>query len=250
MKRILDAKTTNKSYSNKVKLLYHGAEPAISIKGINKRDARTRFPSLPQEDTSRIALVFGFMTVAKGWDIIEKTRVPDNWTIVINSSVNHTTGEKIRFDNLINVDGNSRIMNLSHDYLSEGELSALFIASDAVLLPYKLTSGSGVMFDALGHGIPFIASDLPFFKEFASKGLGITTKRMPNAFADALLELDKNYDKYQKAIEGFKKYLQWCIVTMNHIELYNSITSTTKMVTSNKPTITITESIDPRSAAL
>ena len=81
---------------------------------------------------------------------------------------------------------NHRIINLSQDYLSEEDLSALFYASDAVLLPYKLTSGSGVMFDALGHGIPFIASDLPFFKEFASKGLGITTKRTPNAFADAL----------------------------------------------------------------
>jgi hypothetical protein len=135
MKTILESKTTNKRFSNKVKLLYHGTEPAISIKGINKRDARTRFPSLPQEDTSRIALAFGFMTVAKGWDIIEKMRVPDNWTIVINSSVNHTTGEKIRLDNLTNVNGNSRIMNLSHDYLSEEELSALFIAADAVSPP-------------------------------------------------------------------------------------------------------------------
>jgi glycosyltransferase involved in cell wall biosynthesis len=250
MKTILNARTTNKSYSNKVKLLYHGAEPAISIKEIHKRDARTRFPSLPQEDTSRIALAFGFMTVAKGWDIIEKMKVPNSWTIVINSSINHTTGEKIRLDNLTNVNGNSRIMNLSHDYLSEEDLSALFIASDAVLLPYKLTSGSGVMFDALGHGIPFIASDLPFFKEFASKGLGITTKRTPNAFADALLELDNNYDKYQKAIECFKKYLNWNIVAINHIELYNSISYSTRMLASYEPTITVTKSItDPTSGA-
>jgi glycosyltransferase involved in cell wall biosynthesis len=253
MKTIIGTKKSNKRLSSsKVKLLYHGAEPAASIEGISKKDARTRFPSLPQKDIDRIVLAFGFMTVAKGWDIIEKMKVPYNWTIVINSSVNHTTGERIQLGNLMSVkgaNGNHRIINLSQDYLSEEDLSVLLIASDAVLLPYKLTSGSGVMFDALGHGIPFIASNLPFFKEFASKGLGITAKRTPNAFADALSELDRNYDKYQKAIEGFKKYLEWNIVARNHIEIYNSITSSTRMPTSNEPTITVTESVaDPTSA--
>ena len=45
------------------------------------------------------------MTVAKGWDIIEKMKVPENWTIVINSSVNHTTGERIQLDNPKSVKG-------------------------------------------------------------------------------------------------------------------------------------------------
>ena len=251
MKAIIDTKRINKSQSSsKVKLLYHGAEPATSINGISKKDARTRFPSLPQSKKDRVALAFGFMTVGKGWDIIEKMRVPDNWTIVISSSVNHTTGERIRLDNLTSAQCAYRKINLSQEFLPEEDLSALFIASDAVLLPYKLTSGSGVMFDALGHGIPFIASDLPFFKEFASKGLGIATKRTPNSFVDALLELDNNYDKYQKAIEGFKNYLKWNIVARNHIELYNSITSSAKIPASNEPTITVTKRIaDPTSTA-
>jgi glycosyltransferase involved in cell wall biosynthesis len=250
MKTIIGTK--KRLSSNKVKLLYHGAKPAASIEGISKKDARTRFPSLPQKDIDRIALAFGFMSVAKGWDIIEKMKLPYNWTIVINSSVNHTMGERIQLGNLTSVkgaNGNHRIINLNQDYLSEEDLSALLIASDAVLLPYKLTSGSGVMFDALGHGIPFIASNLPFFKEFASKGLGITAKRTPNAFADALSELDRNYEKYQKVIEGFKKYLEWNIVARNHIEIYNSITSSARMLTSNEPTIRVTKSIaDPTSA--
>ena len=253
MKAIICRKRSNKRTSSKVKLLYHGAEPAATIEGISKKDARIRFALLPQEDTERIALAFGFMTVAKGWDIIEKMRIPDNWTIVINSSVNHTTSERIQLDNLMRAkgaNGNHKIINLSQEYLPEEDLSALFIASDAVLLPYKLTSGSGVMFDALGHGIPFIASDLPFFKEFASKDLGITTKRTPNAFADALSELASNYDKYKRAVDGFKKYLKWNLVARNHIELYNSITSSTRMLTSNGSIITIAKSVaDPTSAA-
>jgi glycosyltransferase involved in cell wall biosynthesis len=248
------SKSIKRFSSGKMKLLYHAAEPAAPIAGISKKDARTRFPSFSQSKIDRIALAFGFMTIAKGWDIIEKMKVPNNWTIVISSSVNHTTGETIRLDDLTskkNTNENHRIINLSQDYLSEEDLSVLFFASDTVLLPYTITSGSGVMFDALGHGIPFIASDLPFFKEFADKGLGITAKRTPNAFTDALLELDNNYNKYKNAVERFKENLKWATVARNHIELYNSIVSSTKVVATNKVTVPIANCLaDTTSAPL
>jgi glycosyltransferase involved in cell wall biosynthesis len=246
-KTIIDAKRSNKKYSSKVRVLYHGAEVAYTVKGISKESARARFNLLPQDKIHRIALAFGFMTVGKGWDILGKMRIPDNWTIVINSSVNHSTGERIRLDNITDTGNKSNansIVNLNHDYLSEEDLSTLFLASDTVLLPYKITSGSGVMFDALGHGIPFIASDLPFFKEFASKGLGITSKRTPHAFTQALLELDNNYDKYKHTVERFKENLKWVTVARNHIELYNSIVSSTKVVASSKVTVPIAKNLE------
>jgi len=52
------------------------------------------------------------------------------------------------------------------------------------------------MFDGSAHGLPFVASDLPFFKEFSSKGLGITVKRESASFATGLINLDKDYDVY------------------------------------------------------
>jgi glycosyltransferase involved in cell wall biosynthesis len=168
MKKIIGTRS-NENCGKKVRLIYHGVDPSMSTQGISKKEARSKFPSLPQMYNDKIALVFGFMTVAKGWDILEKMRVPEKCTIVVNSSINHSTGESIQLDNLEGANNADRIINLNQDYLSE-DLSALFYASDAVLLPYKGTSGSGVMFDALGHGIPFVASDLPFFNEFAVKG--------------------------------------------------------------------------------
>lgn len=69
-----------------------------------------------------------------------------------------------------------KIINLDMDFLNDTELSLLFHAADAVLLPYKVCCGSGVMFDALAHGLPFIASDLEFFREFGSMGLDIAKK--------------------------------------------------------------------------
>src|SRR3712207_8247217 len=49
---------------------------------------------------------------------------------------------------------------LGRGFLKEEELSMLLYASDVVMLPYKITSGSGVMFDSLAHRLPFVASDL------------------------------------------------------------------------------------------
>ena len=63
------------------------------------------------------------------------------------------------------------------------------------------------------------------------RGLGIVAKRTPEAFTGALLELDNNYEKYKKAINGFKENLKWNIVARYHIEFYHDIIRSTKMPT-------------------
>jgi glycosyltransferase involved in cell wall biosynthesis len=88
-------------------------------------------------------------------------------------------------------------------------------------LPYKITSGSGVMFDSLAHRLPFVASDLDFFKEFAEMGLGITAKRDPVSFAKAIHELGESYDKYSKSVDNFKGQLRWEVVSKQHIDIYS-----------------------------
>ena len=208
-------------------VVLHGAEPTSSV-SISQNEARKMF-NLPE--CGRIALALGFMTATKGWDIIEKMNIPEGWTIVVNSSKNHYNTEKFNPNFL-----KKNVVDLQKDFLTEEELSLLFSSADAVILPYTVSSGSGVMFDALGHGIPFVASDLPFFNEFAAKGLGVTAKRMPSAFTNAFLALDNNYNKYKQAVEGFKKNLRWSLIVRNHIELYHNIIRSTKTLTNNDAT--------------
>jgi glycosyltransferase involved in cell wall biosynthesis len=98
------------------------------------------------------------------------------------------------------------------------------VTADALILPYRLSSGSGVMFDGLGHGLPFVASDLPFFKEFSSKGLGIIVKRKPAAFAEALKTLDRNYNIYVREVKVRKK-LKWERIATQHVKLYKKVLS-------------------------
>lgn len=210
-------------------LIYHGAEPAISSVP-TKQIARTVF-SLPK--VGRIALAIGFRSAVKGWDILEKMQIPDGWTIVVNASKNKygLDDEKIvlKLEKKI---GN--FISLKKGYLTEEEFSLLLYAVDALVLPYKLSSSSGAMFDGLAHGLPFLASDLPFFKEFSKKGLGITVKREPACFASGLISLDKGYDEYVQEVNNFKEELKWNMIATQHIALYKRVLSFKKDLSRDK----------------
>ncbi|MDQ3851661.1 MAG: glycosyltransferase [Thermoproteota archaeon] len=209
-------------------VIYHGAEPAI-LPSVPKAKAREIF-SLPQD--KMIAVAIGFSTATKGWDILSKIDMPNGWMLILNSSKGHFSKEKSSVYNVqhgtrsssrssVTDYNNNKIIDLQRGFLKEEELSMLLYASDIVVLPYKITSGSGVMFDSLAHSLPFVASDLDFFKEFAEMGLGITAKRDPVSFAKAIRELGGSYDKYSKSVDNFKQQLRWEFVTKQHIDIYS-----------------------------
>jgi len=196
------------------RVVLHGAEPFLPTRK-GKEEAREVF-NLPKN--KRIALAMGFINSTKGWDILEKINVPSGWCIVINSSYNHySTKLPSR-----NVEKNG-IIDLHLDYLSEEDLSTLFASADAVVLPYKVCSGSGVMFDALAHGLPFVASNLEFFKEFSTKGLGIVVNRNSTAFAKGLEILDREYDFYKHEVENFRSNINWEKIAHEHSEIYSQV---------------------------
>ena len=233
-----DVEDNNNSNSNtddnKNIIIYHGAEPSLSPFPNIKEEARAKFGIYFDEKdnkikrrTKRIALAIGFKTSTKGWDILNEIDLPENWLIIINSSKNHFNTENYKPKKIINKNF-TRIIDLQRDFLSDTDLSLLFYASDVVLLPYKVSSGSGVMFDALAHGLPFIATDLEFFKEYARKGLGITVKRDPEEFKKALIDLENNYEYYCNSVNQFKSSLNWKNIANYHSNVYNSILVETK----------------------
>lgn len=205
-------------------VIYHGAEPSTEIfPQPTKKEARSKF-SLPQD--RRIALALGFMTATKGWNILEKMNVPDDWVIVVNSSKNDYNKENFNSPfngNSNNTNKKNSIIDLQKEFLDDKELTLLFYAADASILPYTVSSSSGVMFDGLGHGLPFVASDLPFFREFASNGLGVTVERRPDAFADGLRALAREYDSYTKRVNHFKEKLKWDEIAAQHALVYQRV---------------------------
>lgn len=216
------------SGSYKVNVIYHGAEPSL-LNQVSKEEARMKY-SLPYD--GKIALALGFSTHTKRWDILKEIKVPDKWTILVNRSRNHYSKENISTDPLYihrsqntgsSQNTGNRLFELNRGFLADDELSLLFYTSDAVIMPYSVASGSGVMFDALAHGLPFVASDLGFFKEFAKKGLGITVRRKAANFSKALKTLEEDYSYYKSKVEHFKSNLSWDSIARQHITLYMNV---------------------------
>ena len=79
------------------------------------------------------------------------------------------------------------------------------------------------MYDGIGHGKPFVASDLGFFKEFSSMNLGIVTKRNSQSFEQAFMEIDRNYPFFKSKVEEFRKELNWDNIAKQHISIYKGI---------------------------
>lgn len=211
--------------THKVSVIYHGAEPNLLIQP-SKESARSKY-SLPVD--RKIALALGFATHTKGWDILREMKIPDNWTILVNHSRNYYSREGDlaypldKAGDEQNNNSSKKLFDLNLGFIPDDALSLLFYASDTVIMPYSVASGSGVMFDALAHGLPFVASDLGFFKEFARKGLGITVRRNADDFSKALKFLEANYPSYKREVDRFKNDLVWDSVARQHIRLYMSV---------------------------
>lgn len=63
-------------------------------------------------------------------------------------------------------------LTLLLEELDDQRLADLFGVADAVLLPYRSVTGSGVLLHALTVGRGVVASDLPFFREVLTEGSG------------------------------------------------------------------------------
>ena len=207
-------------------VIYHGAEPAIefssgsSFMNDKKKEFRKTF-GLPMD--KMLLLAFGYAGSYKGFDVLDGLSLPNGWSLVIKQT-KHERGFERPIEFGKNNEENS-LISLNLGYLGEKEMSKLFFACDAIIFPYTIVSISGVMFDALAHGLPFIASDLRFFKEFADMGLGIVCKRTTQSFERSILTLALQYDKYKTTVEQFKSKLQWSNIANEHIEFFSGLIS-------------------------
>jgi glycosyltransferase involved in cell wall biosynthesis len=206
-------------------VIYHGAEPAIEFSSTSslindkKKEFRKTF-GLPVD--KMLLLAFGYAGSYKGFNVLDGLGLPTGWSLVIKQT-KHERG----FERPIEIGKNNRdnLINLNLGYLDETAMSKLFFACDAIIFPYTIVSISGVMFDALAHGLPFIASDLKFFKEFADMGLGIVCKRTTQSFERSMLTLAMEYTEYKTTVEQFRSELRWNNIANKHIEFFSSLVS-------------------------
>lgn len=206
-------------------VIYHGAEPAIELSSSSssmndKKEFRKEF-GLPLD--KMLLLAFGYAGSYKGFDVLAELGLPDGWSLVVKQT-KHERG----FEKPIEIGGKNdrdNVISLNLGYLDDTTMSKLFFACDAIIFPYKIVSISGVMFDALAHGLPFIASDLRFFKEFAEMGLGIVCERNMQSFDRSISTLALEHNEYKTRVEQFRSKLQWSNIANKHLEFFSGLIS-------------------------
>lgn len=67
-------------------------------------------------------------------------------------------------------------------YVAEADVSRLFMQSDVLVLPYRHIDQSGVLFQALRHGLPIIATDVGSLRRYVDTETGLVCA--PGSVAD------------------------------------------------------------------
>ncbi len=113
-------------------------------------------------------------------------------------------------------------------FVSEGEAAALFRRADLAVLPYREIDQSGVLFTALGFGVPLVLTDVGGFGEIAAAGAAaLVPPNDPAALHQALATLLA--DPVRRAALaaaalrlGDGEY-SWDTIARQHLELYESL---------------------------
>jgi glycosyltransferase involved in cell wall biosynthesis len=113
-------------------------------------------------------------------------------------------------------------------FVTEGEAAALFRRADLAVLPYREIDQSGVLFTALGFGVPLVLTDVGGFPDIAAAGAAaLVAPGDPRALHDALAALLA--DPARRASMGMSarrladERHGWDAIARAHLDLYGTL---------------------------
>ena len=157
-------------------------------------------------------LFFGFVRPYKGLDVLlDAMRLLASNDVHLSIVGEFWDGHHEIEERMRNSGVENRI-ELIPRYVDEAEAAEYFERADAVVLPYRTATGTGVIPIAYHYGRPVIATDvggLPDVVQDGKTGL-IIPPDSPRALADAIVKLgEMNADMVRTAISEFKKAMSW-----------------------------------------
>lgn len=146
--------------------------------------------------TGRMILFFGFVRPYKGLDIaIEAvSRLPDDLEDLTLWVSGEFWEDVNRYQRLIDRYQLRKRIHIESGYISDEELALRLTACDAVILPYRSVTGSGVLANAFALDRPVIATKTGCFKEMVTHG------------ENGILCEPENADSLSAAIREFYRY--------------------------------------------
>ncbi len=116
-----------------------------------------------------------------------------------------------------------------HIYLIRGQLpqetfDTVLSAADVVVLPYKITSQSGILSHSLSFGKPVVTSPAPSMTRILNESGAGFTAESPAEYVEKILSILQNetlaQQLSQRAIRYVREKLSWRLIAQQHIKLY------------------------------
>lgn len=163
-------------------------------------------------------LFFGMISKAKGVEyLLESMRLLEGFRLTVAGKI---------------VDGDFRRLIIRPGYgdtsietgwVSEERKAQLFTDSDILVLPYiKAPYQSAVLHDAVSYGLPTVATGKgPITEVVEEYEMGMTAEPAnPEALAQAIMDVEKKYEHFQKGIQNYRKEANWERVAEKHIAAF------------------------------
>lgn len=198
--------------------------PVFSLFGdkVNKREAKN---SLKLSD-EKILLFFGFIRDYKGLDIlieaISLVRKKMDIKLIVAGEF-YESEEK--YLNLISRYQLEKHIILKKDFIPTPDVKYYFSASDAVVLPYKSATQSGIVQVAVNFSMPVIATDVGGISEVIEDGKTglVVEKENPEQLAKAIIRFykEEKENEFSSNMNSLKEKYSWKNFVKGMFELIN-----------------------------
>ena len=213
-------------YDHKIHVIPHGAREVTPIAEAKKQ--------LDIPTDKKVILMIGYFRPSKNFELIVdafpeiRHRYP-NVVLVIAGKIRGTeyTDYRNRLFRKIQTSPAKDAIFLIRGQLPQPTFDTILSAADVVVLPYKITSQSGILAHSLAFGKPVVASNTPAMENILKKsGAGLIASSREE-FIEKIVQLLREESLAQQfsqnAIQYVKTHISWSIVAEKHIALYRSI---------------------------
>ncbi len=166
-------------------------------------------------------LFLGIISRMKGLELLIKAMelLPDYSLQIVGKVVDGEHEKEIRKM----VDGAENI-SFRFEWVTDGERWDYFRNADLVVLPYLQAHQSGALNDAVSVGVPVVVTRVGALHEMAEQfGFGEIVGKSPEAIAEGIKKVSKDYDGYRKGLVEYRKAANWKAVAERHIEVYRNL---------------------------
>ncbi len=213
-------------YTRKVTVIPHGAR---LVDPLAHAKARLGLPA-----DRKVILLIGYFRPSKHFELIvdllpEILQRYPNALLVLAGKIRNQEYSDYRdrlFDHIRRSPAQDHIRVILGQ-LRQETFDTILSAADVVVLPYKITSQSGILAHCLAFGRPVVTSDTPAMRELISEsGAGVIVEseaQYPGVIAALLGDETKSRRMSEAARRFVREKLAWPLVAERHIALYRQL---------------------------